>query len=140
LTGLHFLLSYMCNSECDHCFLYCSPRAQGTFTLSQISKLLDEAEKIGTIEWIYFEGGEPFLFYPVMLEGIKMAGSMGFKVGVVTNAYFAIDEEDSEVWLKPLSELGVANLSISNDFLHYGEIKDNPARCAYNVAKKLNIK
>ena len=75
LTGLHFLLTYMCNSECDHCFVYSSPYAQGTFTLDQIRKLLDEATKIGTIEWIYFEGGEPFLFYPIMLEGIKMAGN-----------------------------------------------------------------
>jgi len=28
---------------------------------------VSEAVKIGTIEWIYFEGGEPFLFYPIIL-------------------------------------------------------------------------
>ena len=32
LTGIHFLLTYSCTSECDHCFLYCSPNAKGTFT------------------------------------------------------------------------------------------------------------
>ena len=46
LTGLHFLLTYMCNSECDHCFVFSSPRAKGTFTLAQIQSLLDEAEAI----------------------------------------------------------------------------------------------
>jgi hypothetical protein len=139
LTGLHFLLTYMCNSECDHCFIYCSPRAQGTFTLSQIKSVLNEAVRIGTIEWIYFEGGEPFLFYPIMLEGIKTARDMGFQVGVVTNAYYATSEEDIEVWLKPLRELGIANLSISNDLFHYTDEKENPAIRTLNVAKKLDM-
>ena len=97
LTGIHFLLTYMCNLECDHCFIYSGPRAKGTFTISQIQNVLDEATKIETIEWIYFEGGEPFLFYPIMLEGIKIARSMGFKVGVVTNSYYATSEDDAEV-------------------------------------------
>jgi hypothetical protein len=139
LTGLHFLLTYMCNSECDHCFLYCSPRSKGTFTLSQIRKLLDEAVKIGTIEWIYFEGGEPFLFYPIMLEGIKIARNRGFRVGVVTNTYFATAKEDIEVWLKPLRKLGIEDLSISNDPYHYEDEKENPSVRAQEVASKLKM-
>ena len=139
LTGLHFLLTYMCNSQCDHCFLYCSPHSRGTFTADQIRQLLDEAVKIGTIEWIYFEGGEPFLFYPIMLEGIKMARSRGFQVGIVTNGYFATDDKDIEVWLKPLRELGIANLSISNDPYHYEDETNSPAVRARKAALKMNM-
>ncbi len=139
LTGLHFLLTYKCNSECDHCFIYSSPRSKGTFTLSQIRELLNEARKIGTIESIYFEGGEPFLYYPIMLEGLKTARDMGFNTGIVTNAYYSTVEEDTEVWLKPLKELGVSMLSISNDPYHYEDVKNNPTIIAQNVAKKLNI-
>ncbi|MCK4368654.1 MAG: radical SAM protein [Dehalococcoidales bacterium] len=139
LTGLHFLITYTCNLECDHCFLYSGPKAQGTFTLNQIQQLLDEAIKIGTVERIYFEGGEPFLYYPIMLEGIKMARGMGFQVGVVTNAYFATAEEDIEIWLKPLYKLGIADLSISNDSYHYEDERENPAIRARNVARKLNM-
>jgi hypothetical protein len=139
LTGLHFLLTYTCNSECDHCFLYSGPQAQGAFTLKQIRQLLDEAVKIGSVESIYFEGGEPFLYYPIMLEGIKMARDAGFRVGVVTNAYYATAEEDIEVWLKPLSELGIADLSISNDPYHYEDGRENPALRAQKVARKLNL-
>ena len=36
LTGLQLLLTYTCLYECDHCFLYCGPRAQGTFTVDQL--------------------------------------------------------------------------------------------------------
>ncbi len=139
LTGLHILLSYKCNFECDHCFLYCSPRAQGTFTMEQIRKVLDEAVKIGTIDTIFFEGGEPFLFYPIMVEGMKISVKLGFQAGAVTNAYFATAEEDAGIWLRPLAELGISNLSISNDVFHYGDIEENSARCAFNVARKLNI-
>jgi len=60
LTGIHFLLTYACNFECNHCFLYCKPNSAGTFNLKQIRNILDEATKIGTIEWIYFEGGNHF--------------------------------------------------------------------------------
>ncbi|MCK4528317.1 4Fe-4S cluster-binding domain-containing protein [candidate division WOR-3 bacterium] len=139
LTGIHFLLTYMCNLECDHCFIYSGPNAKGTFTLSQIRKALDEAIKIRTIKWIYFEGGEPFLFYPLMLEGIKIARNMGFKVGVVTNAYYAISEEDAGLWLRPLCKLGISNLSISDDLFHYEEEEDNPAKRTLSAAKRLGM-
>ena len=139
LTGIHLLLTFMCNLKCDHCFVYSSPDARGTFTLKQIRTVLDEATKIGTIKWIYFEGGEPFLFYPLMLEGIKIARRMGFKVGVVTNAYYATSEEDAELWLTPLCESGISDLSISDDSFHYEEEKDNLPKRALAAAKRLGM-
>ncbi len=139
LTGIHFLLTYMCNLECEDCFVYSGPKAKGTFSLSQIRKVLDEATKIGTIKWVYFEGGEPFLFYPIMLEGLKIARNRGFKTGVVTNSYFATSEEDAEIWLKPLCKLGVSDVSISDDSFHYEDEKDNPAKRALSAAKRLSM-
>ena len=56
LTGIHILLTYMCNLKCDHCFVYSRPDAKGTFGLNQIRRVLDEAIKIGTIKSIHFEG------------------------------------------------------------------------------------
>ena len=139
LTGIHFLLSYMCNFECDHCFLYSGPSAQGTFTIQQIQSALEEAGKIGTVEWIYFEGGEPCLFYPLMIEGVRRARQMRFQVGVVTNAYFATSEEDARLWLQPLADLGIADLSISDDAFHYGDVEDNPPKRAVACARELGM-
>ncbi len=139
LNGLHLILTYACNFECDHCFLFCSPQSKGTFTINQLKRVLDEAEKIGSIEWIFYEGGEPMLMYPVLMEGIREARSRGFAVGVVTNAYGAISEADAKLWLKPLADAGVSYLSISNDTFHYGDETDNPATIASTVADKLGI-
>lgn len=138
-TGIHFILTYTCNFECDHCFLYSSPRSQGTFTIGQVTKVLDEAKKIGTVEWIFFEGGEPFLFFPLLVESVRRSRSKGFKVGVVTNGYGANSDEDAELYLKPLAEAGISSISISNDVFHYGEASENPATFALSAAKRLGI-
>lgn len=132
LTGIHFLLTYHCNFECDHCFLYCGPRAEGTFTVEQIQQLLKEAKKIDTVRWIYFEGGEPFLYYPLMVEGLRLAKEMGFQTGVVTNGYWALSEQDARLWLEPLASAGVDDLSVSDDGFHQG---DNEGRVSDWVRK-----
>jgi hypothetical protein len=138
LTGIHFLLSYQCTYECDHCFVYSSPSAEGTITARQIRAALDEARKIGTIKWIYFEGGEPTLFYPLLLEGVRMARGAGFEVGIVTNGYFATTEEDAALWLKPLKELGIADLSISDDTFHSDD-NETAAKRAIAAARQLGL-
>ncbi|MCP4606130.1 MAG: hypothetical protein GY847_37395 [Proteobacteria bacterium] len=139
LKGIHFLLTYSCNYECDHCFLYCSPNAKGTFTVAQIRRVLIEAKKLGTVEWIYFEGGEPFLYYPVMLEGLRLANELGFKAGVVTNCYWATTVEDAELWLGPMLKPGIEDLSLSDDTFHHGDDKESPAKNASKAASKLGM-
>jgi organic radical activating enzyme len=129
----------MCNYECDHCFLYCSPSSKGTFTLKQITQVLDEAVKIGTIERIYWEGGEPFLYYPLMLEGMKLAKERGFKNGIVTNSYWATDTDDAELWLKAISELVIADFSVSDDTFHYEDNSENLSKYAKKAAENLNM-
>jgi hypothetical protein len=143
LTGIHFILSYTCNFECDHCFLYCSPRAKGTFSVTQVTRVMDEAVKMGSVEWIFYEGGEPFLFFPLLKESVRLASERGFKVGVVTNAYGAISEADALLWLEPLAAAGLSYLSVSNDAYHYGEraedADNNPALTAHGAAKALGL-
>jgi hypothetical protein len=139
LEGIHLLLTYKCNLECEHCFVFSGPNEEGTFTVSQIEALLSEAKKINSLEWIYFEGGEPFLFYPLMLKGIELANKLGFKVGVVTNCYWATSEDDAQLWLNPLKKL-VMDLSLSEDHYHYGIDKaDIPTKHALKAAQKLHI-
>jgi hypothetical protein len=139
LTGIHFLLTYACNLECEHCFLYCGPHSQGTFTLAQVEDALDQAGELGTVEGVYFEGGEPFLYYPLLVEGVSLARARGFQPGIVTNCYWATSEPDAELWLRPLAALGLADLSVSDDAFHYGAVEDSPAQRALRVARRMGI-
>jgi organic radical activating enzyme len=138
LKRIILLLTYKCTLECDHCYLYCGPKAKGTMTLVQIREVLEEAVKVGTIEMISFQGGEAFLFYPLMLEGMKITHEMGFNIWTVTNGYWATTVEDAMIWLKPLCELGV-RLGVSDDSFHFGDQPDSPAKTAITAAKQLNM-
>lgn len=140
LTGVHFLLTYQCSYQCDHCFLFCSPQSQGTFTADQVKHVLEESRRIGTVKEIYFEGGEPFLFFPIMVQGVRWAREMGFKVGLVSNAYWATSVDDAKLWLNPLAQAGLDHLSVSDDVLHRGETdKPNPAKIALTAASQLGL-
>ncbi len=139
LTGVHFLLSYQCTHECDHCFVWASPRAGGTMRLETLLSILDQAHELGSVEDIYFEGGEPFLFFPLMVEGIRQARRRGFSTGVVTNCYWATAEADAALWLQPLSELGVADLSVSSDAFHAGNVEDPRPAFAVAAARRLGL-
>jgi hypothetical protein len=139
LEQIHILLTYRCTFECNHCFLYCGPHAAGTFTRDRIAAVLDQAKEVGSVEWIYFEGGEPFLYYALMVEGIRMARDMGFETGIVTNGYWATSEDDAEVWLRPLVELEVGDLSMSDDAFHGSDGEAAPVKAAIAAAEKLGL-
>ncbi len=138
LSGLHLLLTYTCLYECDHCFLYCSPRAQGTFTIAQLEKAIAQGIEAG-VEWLYLEGGEPFLYYPLLVEGLRLAKGSGLKVGLVTNAYWGLSERDAELWLRPLAELGIDDLSVSNDAFHSDEPEHSPAAIVFRTAARMGL-
>lgn len=138
LTGLHILLTYQCNFECDHCFVWGSPRQEGVLTIEQIYEVLRQAHEIDSMEWVYFEGGEPFLYYPVLLRGVQIATAAGFRVGIVTNAYWATTPEDAQAWLKPFANL-IEELTISSDLYHYNEADNLHASNAVAAAEQLDI-
>ena len=138
LSSLHILLTFQCIFECEHCFVWGSPSQQGTMTLTQIRQVLDQARQTGSIEKIFFEGGEPFLYYPLLLNGVRLAANMGFKVGLVTNAYWANSPEDAVEFLRPFSSL-IEDLTISSDLYHYSESMSRQANNALAAAEELNI-
>jgi MoaA/NifB/PqqE/SkfB family radical SAM enzyme len=138
LRGLHFLLTYQCNYECDHCFVWGSPFQEGVMMLAQVRDIYRQARELGTVEWIYLEGGEPFLYYPIMVRAAREAGEQGFHVGIVTNNYWAITVEDAVEWLRPLAGI-VQDLSVSTDLFHYDEVMSTHARNVLAAAKQLSI-
>jgi MoaA/NifB/PqqE/SkfB family radical SAM enzyme len=140
LKGVHFLLTYKCGLECDHCFVWGGPKAQGTFTLERIGGILTEAKKLGTVDFVSVEGGEPFLYYPIMVHLVREAASMGFHVEVLSNCYWASCVEDAVEWLFPMAEAENVEFSFSSD-LHHGETwESEEVGNAVRAASKLKIK
>jgi Radical SAM superfamily/4Fe-4S single cluster domain len=138
LSGLHLLLSYQCTFECNHCFVWGSPWQDGTMTLDDIRQIIQQAIQAKSIQWIYFEGGEPFLYYGALVKGVEMASSAGFQVGIVTNSYWATSLEDATNWLRPLAPW-IQDLSISSDLYHYDQKLSQKAKNANDAAEALGI-
>jgi MoaA/NifB/PqqE/SkfB family radical SAM enzyme len=105
-----------------------------------LDKIIEDCGKIGDIEWIYFEGGEPFLYLPIMIYGIERSKKRGFKVGVVSNGYWAVTVEDAIEWLKPLRDLEINEFCLSNDEYHGLKEEVDRVRNGVIAAKKLGIK
>ncbi len=118
LTGLHVLLTYKCTYECDHCFVWGSPQQAGVFTLAQLEDAFQQAASLGSVDTFYFEGGETFIYYPILIKAVERAHSLGFTTGIVTNGYWANNVTDSMAWLRPLVEAGLDKIEISYDQYH----------------------
>jgi len=137
IEGLHILLTYQCTYECDHCFVWGSPWQTGTLTLEQIEDILNQAKDAG-VSSIYFEGGEPFLYYAILREAVHKASDMGFSVGIVSNSYWANSVPDAIEWLRPFSGR-VNDLSVSSDLYHCEKFLGDHPQNAVVAAKYLGI-
>jgi len=140
LKGVHFLLTYRCDLECDHCFVWGSPKAKGVFTLKQIRNILTEAKKLRTVNYVSIEGGEPFLYYPIMIKTVEEAVNLGFRVEILSNCYWATCPEDAVEWLLPIAKAKNIELSLSSDFYHGENWETAEVKNAVKAANSLNMK
>jgi len=138
IDSLHLLLTYRCTYACDHCFVWGSPRASTTMTMAQVLDLIEAGVRMGSVRSIYFEGGEPFLAFPLLVAGARAAVARGLQFGVVTNAYWATTVEDARLWLEPLATLGISDLTLSEDCFH-GSLPSPQVAHALAAAKELGV-
>jgi MoaA/NifB/PqqE/SkfB family radical SAM enzyme len=105
-----------------------------------VRNILSEAKKLGTVNYVAVEGGEPFLYYPIMVKAVKEAVDLGFHVEVLSNCYWATCLEDAIEWLTPIAEAKNVELSLSCDLYHGEKWETEEAKNAAKAAKLLKIK
>ena len=138
LSGVHILLTYQCNLQCDHCFVWGSPQQSGTISGADLDRVLHQVHDLDIVDWVYFEGGEPFLYYALLLRGVRAAVDLGFKVGIVSNGYWATTVDDAVVCLEPFAGL-VDDLSVSSDIYHWDVHHSQQAAHIQEAAIRLGI-
>jgi hypothetical protein len=108
-------------------------------TLAELEGLLEQAAAIDGVTKVFFEGGEPMLYYPLVQRGLELAQRLGLETGMVTCGYFATTVPDGEMWLRPLKDAGLATLEVSMDRLHGdGEAHAN-ARNLADAGKEMGM-
>lgn len=93
----------LCNLECRHCFISCSPHNHnfGLLDLATVRRALEESVRLGVKEY-YFTGGEPFLNRE-MVPILELTLQYG-PATVLTNATVFKEE-----WLTRLSQADAAS-------------------------------
>jgi MoaA/NifB/PqqE/SkfB family radical SAM enzyme len=99
-----------------------------------------EANKLRTVNSISIEGGEPFLYYPIMVKAAHEAIKHDFKVEILSNGYWATCLEDAVEWLLPISDVKNISMSISSDLYHGESWVVEEVKNAVKAAKELNMK
>ena len=118
LTAIHFLISYGCSCECDHCFIWGSPSRHAGMTVAQVDGFLEQVARLGTVTGVCGEGGESFTRYPVLLHFLRRATALGLSASALTNAFWVTSRERVERRIAELMAAGLANLGVSTDEWH----------------------
>jgi MoaA/NifB/PqqE/SkfB family radical SAM enzyme len=113
------------------------PGQKGVLAIKQVEQILLQARQAGVTS-IYFEGGEPFLYYAVLVMGVRKAAELGFLVGIVSNAYWAVSIADALESLQPFAGR-LADLTVSSDLYHCEKILGEHPQNALAAAKWMNI-
>lgn len=138
IRRLAILLTERCSARC-RCCVY-GLGGQGGSTDDVPAHLLRSWMAQGVaagIREFCFTGGEPFLAYESLREGVWAAAQLGAQAGVITNASWAVTPEAAYRMLEPLAGLG--ELSISADRYHQEFIPLARVRHALAAARALGI-
>lgn len=117
----------LCNLQCTHCFVSCSPtnHAHEMLTLLDVKRHLQEAEALGVKEY-YFTGGEPFMnheIFEILEETLRMG-----PVSVLTNG--VLIRADTAARLKNLSNASEYSLDLRISIDGWDAATNDPIRGA----------
>ncbi len=118
LRAIHFLISYGCSSECDHCFVWATPRRLAGMTAEQVDEFLEQIASLGMVTEVCGEGGESFTRYQVLLHFLRRATALGLSASALTNASWVTSRQQAEERIAELMAAGLTNLGISTDRWH----------------------
>jgi len=115
---LSILTTRRCTAACDHCCVGASPRATQAIPVERIHGLIDEAQRVPSIELIGFTGGECFLLGRSLDELVGHATSKGFRTRAITNGYWAVNAPAAHGRVASLRENGLCEMMLSTGSFH----------------------
>ena len=124
----------LCNLQCTHCFISCSPtnHSHEMLTLGEVRRRLQEAVALGVREY-YFTGGEPFM-NPEMLAILEETLRQG-PASVLTNGLLLTPERCRR--LRELADGSEYSLDLRVSIDGYSAETNDPIRGAGTYARIL---
>lgn len=117
-TDLGIILSYKCQCACKHCLYNCGPQWADWMSPETLEEAL-----LATRAWdhrfqVHFTGGEPFLNFPLLLAGVRLAAELSIPNYVETNAGWCLKGDVVLEKLSALRDTGMDAILISCSPFH----------------------
>ena len=132
------ILTYRCHSGCKHCLYNCGPGwGMEAMPADNLRQALETLAGWSRPPQVHLTGGEPFIFYDLLLEGTRIAADLGITVYAETSAAWCVDEESTQDRLAALRDAGLAAVLISCSPFHAEKIP--PVRTLRAVQAALKV-
>jgi len=132
------ILTYRCHSGCKHCLYNCGPRWEKEAMSPQMLRQALEAVEIWPqTPQVHLTGGEPFLHFPLLLEGARIAAELGIPAYVETSGAWCTDEDGALERFTALRQAGLQAVLISCSPFHAERIP--PIRTMRAVRAALDV-
>jgi len=115
------------------------PERKGRLTSTQIRGWIDEIASRTEIRTIIFAGGEPLLLGPDIFAAISHARSKRLSTRLVTNAYWALNDDRAREICQKLVDAGLDELNISIDDFHLPYVDPLNVRRAFQAARTMDF-
>jgi Radical SAM superfamily len=115
--SLSLMPTFRCTAACEHCGTFSNPHNMKSLSISLMLSAIDQAVENG-YKAIVFTGGEPTLAGDDLLCAIQRASSAGVTTRVVTNAWWATDDEAASRLALSLVRAGLREINFSTGDQH----------------------
>ena len=135
---LGIILSYRCHSGCKHCLYNCGPSwEKEAMSPERLRRALEAILVWPQTPQVHLTGGEPFLHFPLLLQGARIAAELGIPAYVETSGGWCTDENEAVEQFSALRQAGLQAVLVSCSPFHAERIP--PARTMRTVRAALAV-
>lgn len=132
------IVTYKCNSMCDHCRFRSRPDLNGVVSTEKAKQWVKALKDSFDLERLVLYGGEPTLYFKEMRDIARFSYLTGVSIHIETNCSWATTLDEAIRFLNSLKELNPEFL-FSFDGFHARFIPFERVGNAIRAAKKLGI-
>ncbi len=132
------ILSYRCHSACQHCLYNCGPGwEKEAMSLPALAQALETIAGWPQKPQVHLSGGEPFLHFPLLLEGVRLAVELDISCYLETSAAWCLNREQASERFTALRQAGLQAVLISCSPFHAERIP--PVRTMRAIQAALTV-
>jgi hypothetical protein len=132
------ILTYRCHSGCKHCLYNCGPGwEKEPMSPEALRQALEALAAWPESPQVHLTGGEPFLYFPLLVEAARLANELGIVSYVETSASWCLDRTQAVERFTELRHAGSQAVLISCSPFHAEHIP--PVRTIRAVHAALEV-